>query len=72
MRGGQLGKYDNCTSEKLARITVGCGNLDGIVAKRKDGPYTPEATTWVKMRNPHYSQMQGRHELFEKHLSASA
>jgi bifunctional non-homologous end joining protein LigD len=47
-------------------------DLEGIVAKRKDGLYTPEETTWVKIRNPHYSQMEGRRELFEKRLSASA
>jgi hypothetical protein len=44
----------------------------GIVAKRKDGLYTPEETTWVKIRNPHYSQIEGRRELFEKRLQASA
>jgi ATP-dependent DNA ligase len=47
-------------------------DLEGIVAKRKDGLYKPDETTWVKIRNPHYSQMEGRRELFEKRLSASA
>jgi len=41
-------------------------DLEGIVAKRKDGSYTPEATTWVKIKNAHYSQGEGRRELFEK------
>jgi bifunctional non-homologous end joining protein LigD len=27
-------------------------DLEGIVAKRKDGLYTPEQTTWVKIKNP--------------------
>ncbi len=27
-------------------------DLEGIVAKRKDGLYTPEETTWVKIKNP--------------------
>jgi hypothetical protein len=33
-------------------------DLKGIVAKRKDGLYTPEATTWVKIRNLYYNQME--------------
>ena len=45
-------------------------DLEGIVAKRRDGLYTPDETTWVKIRNPHYSQREGRHELFQKWLSA--
>jgi len=40
-------------------------DLEGIVAKRKDGMYTPEETSWVKIKNPQYSQIEGRHELFE-------
>jgi ATP-dependent DNA ligase len=34
-------------------------DLEGIVAKRKDGLYTPGETSWVKIRNPQYSQMEG-------------
>jgi bifunctional non-homologous end joining protein LigD len=46
---------------------VACDHdLEGIVAKRKDGMYTPEATTWVKIKNPYYSQAEGRRQLFEK------
>jgi bifunctional non-homologous end joining protein LigD len=41
-------------------------DLEGIVAKRKDGLYTPEETSWVKIKNPRYSQAAGRHELFER------
>ena len=47
-------------------------DMEGIVAKRKDGLYTPEATTWVKVRNPRYSQGQGRRELFERRRGAAA
>jgi bifunctional non-homologous end joining protein LigD len=39
---------------------------EGIVAKCKDGRYTPEETSWVKIKNPRYSQAEGREELFEK------
>ena len=53
--------------------SVACEHdLEGIVAKRKDGLYTPDETSWVKIRNPQYSQMEGRRELFEKRLSTSA
>ena len=47
-------------------------DLEGIVAKRKDGLYTPEATTWVKIKNPAYTQGEGRRELFEKRRGAVA
>ena len=47
-------------------------DLEGIVAKRKDGLYTPDETSWVKIRNPKYSQMEGRRELFEKRAVAVA
>ena len=38
-------------------------DLEGIVAKRKSDPYGP-ATTWYKIKNPVYSQVEGRGELF--------
>src|SRR5215472_7103998 len=44
-------------------------DLEGIVAKRKDGLYKPEETSWVKIKNPRYSQMEGRRELFERKAS---
>jgi bifunctional non-homologous end joining protein LigD len=40
-------------------------DLEGIVAKRKADPYGP-ATPWYKVLNPHYSQKEGRGELFER------
>jgi ATP-dependent DNA ligase len=46
-------------------------DLEGIVAKRRDGLYTPEATTWVKIKNPRYSQAEGRRELFERRRAAA-
>jgi ATP-dependent DNA ligase len=49
-----------------------CGlDLEGVVAKRKDRLYTPEETTWVKIKNPAYSQVEGRSELLEKRLAAT-
>lgn len=47
-------------------------DLEGIVAKLKGGLYTPEATTWVKIKNPQYSQAEGRRELFEGRVRAQA
>ena len=43
-------------------------DLEGIVAKWKSAPYQMDGsrTSWVKIKNPNYSQAEGRHELFEK------
>jgi hypothetical protein len=40
-------------------------DLEGIVAKRKANPYGPR-TRWWKIKNPAYSQAEGRGELFER------
>jgi ATP-dependent DNA ligase len=42
-------------------------DLEGIVGKWRDGSYStdPRATSWVKVKNPTYSQMEGRYERFE-------
>jgi bifunctional non-homologous end joining protein LigD len=39
-------------------------NLEGVVAKRKNGTYAT-ISGWLKIKNPGYTQSQGRHELFE-------
>ncbi len=43
-------------------------DVEGIVAKLRYGPYVSDrdASSWVKIRNPRYSQWQGRAELFER------
>jgi ATP-dependent DNA ligase len=43
-------------------------DLEGIVAKWKDAPYNPAALpfSWIKVRNPDYSQARDRHEFFER------
>jgi ATP-dependent DNA ligase len=49
-------------------------DLEGIVAKWARGSYQCDgrATSWLKIKNPEYSQMQGRHELFDReHRRAS-
>jgi bifunctional non-homologous end joining protein LigD len=40
-------------------------DLEGIVAKRKADPYGPR-TAWYKIKNPTYTQAEGRRELFER------
>jgi len=46
-------------------------DLEGIRGRRSQaqlGPYTAERerTTWFKIKNPKYSQMEGREELFRR------
>jgi len=46
-----------------------CQNdLEGVVAKWKFGSYLPNsnATTWIKIKNPSYSQAEGRTEHLER------
>jgi ATP-dependent DNA ligase len=40
-------------------------DMEGVVAKLARGAYTPGETTWVKIKNPGYSQAEGRAEFFE-------
>ena len=50
-------------------------DLEGVVGKRKDGPYIDgrnRSTTWVKVVNPSYSQRAGRDELFKKRVVAAS
>jgi bifunctional non-homologous end joining protein LigD len=41
-------------------------DLEGIVAKHRDGPYTSAPMSWFKVLNPTYSQKRGRREMFDK------
>jgi ATP-dependent DNA ligase len=46
-------------------------DLEGIIAKRKDGRYNPERQrSWVKTNNPAYTQIVGREKLFERKKAA--
>jgi bifunctional non-homologous end joining protein LigD len=40
-------------------------NLEGIAAKHRESPYSKSAK-WIKIKNPNYTQSEGRHELFDK------
>jgi bifunctional non-homologous end joining protein LigD len=46
-------------------------DLEGIVAKRKSDAYGP-ATTWYKIKNPDYSQTEGRGDLFSRKRERSS
>ena len=49
------------------RLEAACQHdLEGIVAKRKADAYAP-VTRWYKIKNPTYTQAEGRRELFEPH-----
>jgi hypothetical protein len=39
-------------------------NLEGVAAKRKTGTYSA-VSSWLKIKNPQYTQTERRHELFE-------
>jgi bifunctional non-homologous end joining protein LigD len=41
-------------------------DLEGIVAKRKNSVYRDDGTGWLKIKNPRYSQAEGRHELWTR------
>lgn len=46
-------------------------DLEGIVAKWARGTYqSGNGTSWLKIKNPDYTQMEGRHELFERRRGA--
>jgi bifunctional non-homologous end joining protein LigD len=47
-------------------------DLEGVVAKWKPGRYYSDGqmTSWLKIRNPAYSQIEGRHEVFAPRRSA--
>jgi ATP-dependent DNA ligase len=38
-------------------------DLEGVIAKRKNGIYREGRTDWLKIKNPKYSQAEGRREL---------
>jgi bifunctional non-homologous end joining protein LigD len=44
-------------------------DLEGMVCKRKNSPYRATerpSPYWIKVKNPRYSQAEGREELFER------
>jgi len=60
---------DDVSGSGVALYERACDmDLEGIVAKHKTAPYLSyhAISTWYKIKNPRYSQMVGRDELFEK------
>ena len=65
---GALNRMPCFETEGRELFEAACGlDLEGIVAKQKDDPYESE-TTWYKIKNPTYTQAEGRSELFERRL----
>ncbi len=63
---GLLHRVPCFTGEGLELFEAACRlDLEGIVAKRKADPYTVDAA-WYKIKNPAYTQAEGRRELFER------
>jgi len=68
-----LPKGSPIVSEALSVVGRGCelfelmcsNDLEGIVAKRLDDPYD-RRVRWLKIKNPDYSQQQGRGDLFNR------
>jgi hypothetical protein len=46
-------------------------DMEGVVAKQASASYTPEATTWVKIKNREYSQAVGREDFFDRRRAAA-
>lgn len=46
-------------------------NLEGVVAKQRESRYDSSAK-WIKIKNPNYTQNEGRHELFKSYQPVRA
>ena len=55
--------YGTALFERVCKM-----DLEGIVAKHSHGNYVSERerTTWFKIKNRNYSQMEGREKVFER------
>ncbi len=67
-RGERVLYCDHVEGDGEGLFRLACENdLEGIVAKWRYAPYLPEKqTSWLKIRNPNYSQWAGREEFFER------
>ena len=64
---GTRGSVRGARRERTDLFRVICDrDMEGIVAKQASAKYTPEATTWVKIKNREYSQAVGREDLFNR------
>jgi ATP-dependent DNA ligase len=46
-------------------------DMEGVVAKQVSARYTPEATTWVKIKDRAYCQAIGREGFFDRRRAAA-
>lgn len=67
-RSGALLYADGVARSGTALYRLACEHdLEGIVAKWRHGTYSGEPpASWLKIKNPAYSQAAGRHEQFER------
>ena len=64
---GQAVRYVEHVASGTKLFRVICElDMEGIVAKQANARYTPEATTWVKIKNRAYSQAVGRSDFFDR------
>ena len=62
---------DHVEGDGEGLFRLACENdVEGIVAKRKFDPYLPDLASWLKIRNPNYSQWESREELFDRELES--
>ena len=63
---GALNRVPCFDEEGCELFTAACSlDLEGVVAKRKNDGYNVD-TAWYKIKNPTYTQAEGRSELFER------
>ena len=65
----QLSNVDHVEARGRDFFEVACAHdLEGIVGKLASGRYHADGTStnWCKIKNPAYTQMTARHELFER------
>jgi bifunctional non-homologous end joining protein LigD len=65
----RLRYVDHVRNRGTALFQASCkSDLEGIVAKWTRGRYETDgvSTSWLKIKNPQYSQWEGRRELFEE------
>jgi bifunctional non-homologous end joining protein LigD len=68
-RSAHILYVDHSRGNGTALYRLACQlDLEGIVAKRAESPYTDSTNEryWIKIKNPNYSQKEGRADLFRK------
>jgi bifunctional non-homologous end joining protein LigD len=67
-KGSRLLYVDHIVGRGKDMFKLVCDqDLEGVVAKWKRGAYmADDRTSWVKIKNPRYSQIVGRERIFEK------